>query len=483
MLSNVDSTLRNFLALGYDELETLNLSAKEKRLKRKTLDIEKLEAEYKKYLEKETRLKAVTVCFSDLEGRFQTLDYDKKFLLKASDNLTFDGSSIRGFSTVSESDLRLKLDWASFYWLPADVFGPGKVIVFADIIGKDGKPHPSDMRHQLKKLTDDLFEKQKIIVHASNEIEGFLVKGLDAEKQFDEERGFELVTPGGYYHNLPMDTLKKFIDATAEAQRAMGFENEKDHPEVAPSQFELNYMYTDVVNASDLVQIYKLTARQVAANMGLTATFLPKPMMGINGSGMHVNISLNKNGKNLIYDGKDKSCISKLGYDFIDRVLSSASDISLVLNSSVNAYRRLDPHFEAPNQIKFSDIDRTSMIRIPLGNEKSARLEIRSVGPDCNPYLLFYTLLKTGLEGPKQEIDETKRPRTRVLPGEIHDAIRQFKTSEFTTKILTEEVKEKYADLKQESADMCPRALGKKVKKSEIIYHHEVVNQWLRSQF
>ncbi|MDQ2999489.1 MAG: glutamine synthetase, partial [Chloroflexota bacterium] len=149
-------------------------------------------------------------------------------------------------------------------------------------------------------------------------------------------------------------------------------------------------------------------------------------------------------------------------------------------NASVNAYRRLDPHFEAPNQIKASPVDRGSMVRIPIGNEKSARVEVRSVGPDANPYLALYTLLKTGLEGP---LTEGVRAHERYLPDNIYTAIEDFRSSEYTTSLLGEEVVAKYADLKQASADRCPRLLGTLIKRSEIQFHHEVYNQALWTKF
>lgn len=143
----------------------------------------------------------------------------------------------------------------------------------------------------------------------------------------------------------------------------MGFENEKDHPEVAPSQFELNYTFCDaLVLAADQIQLYKLLARQIATSMGMTASFMPKPISGINGSGMHMNISLSKEGKNLFYDGKGQDNLCTKAWEFVDRILNNANDICLIMNSSVNAYRRLDPHFEAPNQIKSSAVDRVSMV-------------------------------------------------------------------------------------------------------------------------
>src|SRR6266404_3336857 len=230
----MSNELRNFLALSYDELEQLNLKAKEQRKNR--VAAHKVQEDRVKYLSDEKRIKAVTVLFSDLEGRLHMLDYDKKFLLKSWDNLTFDGSSIRGFTAQRESDLRLGIDWGSFYWAPAD----------------------------------------------------------------------------------------------------------------------------------------------------------------FNGSGMHTNVSISENGKNLFWDPKGEEKLSKTGWSFIDRILTHGNDICLLLNASVNAYRRLDPHFEAPNQIKASPVDRGSMIRIPIGNEKSMRVEVRSVAPDANPYLVMLSIFKTG---------------------------------------------------------------------------------------
>jgi glutamine synthetase len=217
--------------------------------------------------------------------------------------------------------------------------------------------------------------------------------------------------------------------------------------------------------------------------MGATASFLPKPVMGINGSGMHTNFSLAKGGKNIFYEQKGEEGLSKIAWDIILKILNHAPEICLILNSSVNAYRRLDPHFEAPNQIKVSAVDRGSMIRIPVGNERSARIEVRSVGPDANPYLLLFTLLKVGMEGKRLTKDETKRDRVRFLPDNIYDAIALSKSSKFLGEILGEESKEKFIKWKLEAADRSPKALGTTVKRSEVVYHHEVTNQFLWNTF
>jgi glutamine synthetase len=476
----MSTQLQDFLTLSYAELEELNLAAKEQRKKRVPMDV--IREERLNYLTGEKRIKAVTVLFSDLEGRLHMLDYDKKFLVKSYDNLTFDGSSIRGFTAQRESDLRLGIDWGSFYWAPSDIFGPGKVLVFGEVIDKDGTPYTGDLRGVLKGYADALYAKQGYTLNAANEIEGFLFQGTDAERRYHETGKFEYVNTGGYYHSLPGDPLREFIDKCAEVQRAMGFENEKDHPEVAPSQFEINYSYADVVTAADQIQIYKLVCRQVATRMGLTASFLPKPVVGVNGSGMHTNVSISKNGKNLFWDPKGEESLSKFGWQFVDRILTHGNDICLMLNASVNAYRRLDPHFEAPNQIKASATDRGSMVRVPIGNERSMRLEVRSVSPDANPYLVLYGIFKTGLEGETAKI-KNLRQAARYLPDNIYDAIKDFQAAEWTGKLLGEDVKGRYADLKQASADRCPRLLGTFVKAAEVQYHHEVYNQFLWNLF
>src|SRR3954454_7733848 len=183
--------LRDFLEIPYDQLEEMNLEAKEERLARRPADV--VREQRMRYLTDERRIKAVTVCFTDLEGRLHMLDYDKKFLLKSADNLTFDGSSIRGFSAQAESDLRLHIDWPAFFWLPSDVFGPGKVLVFGDVREKDGAAYRGDMRSLLKSYADQMYATDGTVAHAANEIEGFLFKGVDAERRYHETGHFDFI--------------------------------------------------------------------------------------------------------------------------------------------------------------------------------------------------------------------------------------------------------------------------------------------------
>ncbi|MBI5414689.1 glutamine synthetase [Candidatus Peregrinibacteria bacterium] len=482
------SSLRDFLALSYSELEEINLEMKKLATSGKSEDF--LKDKVLKYLQSEKRIKAVTVGFSDIEGRFHMLDYDKKYFLSSYDNLTFDGSSIVGFSAQMQSDLRLAPDWGTFRILPADIFGPGKILMFSFVLNQNGSPYAADFRGRLKMLTMELQKKEGYTVNMAPEIEGFAFEGIDAEQNFSSAHGFKLATRGGYFYALPQDRLRKFIDTVAEAQRAMGFENEKDHGEVAPSQFEINFKYTDVLTACDEIQLYKLTARQVAKLMEMTASFLPKPVMGINGSGMHTNMSISKNGKNAFYSATQMNAISDVAHRFITGILHYAKDLCLVICPSVNSYRRLDPRFEAPNEIKMSPRDRGSMVRIPIGNEKSARIEVRSVAPDANPYLTNFSLIHAGLLGIRSSDKEyaemskvlTKKPFPKLF-GNIADALRAFHKSKFMEYIMGEENHEKYYAIKKETAMRSPELLGIKVKTAEVIYHHEVRNQEIWKKF
>jgi glutamine synthetase len=356
------------------------------------------------------------------------------------------------------------------------------VLVFGEVIDKNGGLYSGDIRGVLKAFSQEMYSKNGYTLNAANEIEGFLFEGIDAEQKYGGAADFEYVNTGGYYHSLPGDPLREFIDVTAEVQRAMGFQNEKDHPEVAPSQFEINYGYGEVVAAADQIQLYKLICRTVASQMGMTASFLPKPIVGVNGSGMHTNVSVSKGSKNLFWDPKGEEKISRTAWQFVDRVLTHGLDICLLMNSSVNAYRRLDPHFEAPNQLNASAVNRGAMVRIPIGNEKSSRIEVRAVAPDANPYMVLYSIFKTGLSGDTSKMKNLRQAQ-RYLPDNIYTAIEDFRKSEWTTTLLGEDVKERYADLKQASADRCPRLLGTIVKPAEVQFHHEVYNQLLWNKF
>jgi len=324
------------------------------------------------------------------------------------------------------------------------------------------------------------------------EVEGFLLKGVDSEQHYADtnSNGFEIATMGGYFNALPKDDLRQFIDTVAEAQRALGFENEKDHGEVAPSQFEINFKYTNALITGDQILLYKLVARQVAKLMGFTASFLPKPVAGINGSGMHMNMSIAKDGKNIFYKDGGEDNLSEFGQNFCTGILHRAKEMNAIYCPSVNSYRRLDPNFEAPNAIQKSARDRGSIIRIPLANEKSSRIELRPVSPDANPYIVMFSLLKSGLDGVnsseseiKEMIEFRQRKPIKKLYENFHESISGFKASKYLRKMLGEETHNKYFEIKKEVVDRSPKALGNTIKTGEIIFHHEVTNQILWNKF
>jgi glutamine synthetase len=479
----------SFMDLSYPELERLNLAIVEEcagsgaayAMNNRIQD-----------LESRTDVKAVMLCFSDLAGRLHFLDYDKKHLLSDPGNLTFDGSSIQGFTPQHNSDLRFEVDWTSFRFLPADVFGAGKVLMFANVLNQDGTYFENDFRSRLQTYLVGVKNSYGFTAYIAPEIEGFVFKNKHAEQVFNGATGFDLLTLGGYFHALPNDEFRNFIDKCAEVQRALGFRNEKDHPEVASSQFEINFRYDTPVQTADRALLYKLVCRQVAALMGHTASFLPKPIVDGNGSGMHTNMSLFKDGVNVFYSGNGAS-LSDTGVDFACGILQRANDLCLAFTSSVNAFRRLDPEMEAPNEIKMSDSDRGSMIRIPIGNEKSARVECRVVAPDCNPYLVYFTLLQAGIANVVADNDIRKAARDvlmpksdgtfDILPSNIYDALDYFSGSEYMKELMGVGPFNSYLALKELDAARCPKLLGSSVKTLEVRMHHEVSTQFDRERF
>ncbi|MDD9952567.1 MAG: glutamine synthetase [Zetaproteobacteria bacterium] len=479
-----DAFPSQYLNLSYEELEEKNTVAKYGC--EPGVGEDEQAAHFINYLSMDTQIKAVMLCFSDLQGRLHTLDYDKKHFLHHHRMLLLDGGKILGQRDAQQLYLRLQPDWGSFRWLPADVFGAGKVMIFATMSALDGSAFALDCRTLLYNYVKDLKQKREIDTHISLECEGFLLEGQNAEQNYRDETGFKLVSKGGYFHSLPQDPLRKFVDRLAGVKRALGFENERDQPEVAPSQFELNYRPFHALGAADQLQLYKMLARQTAANMGYTASFLAKPISGINGNGAPCRISLTRKGADLFAGKGSKSNLSAEGEAFCQRVLSSANDLSLVLSPSVNAYRRLDPDFKAPVQIKVTTHEPTSILTIPPVGEGHTVIQVRCIAPDINPYLALYTLLRTGLEGsltPRSAEVGGRRSRTRCIPDNIHDAIRHFRSSDWMTELLGHELKEEYVTQKQHTAWRSPKSLGSLVKESEVLYHHEITNQFLWSQF
>ena len=375
------------------------------------------------------------------------------------------------------------MDWSAFYWAPADFFGPGKGAGIRRRHRQGRQPlrrrhprRPEDLRAK------DIYRREGLTLNAANEIEGFLFKGVDAERRYHETGKFEYVNTGGYYHSLPGDPLRLFIDTAAEVQRAMGFQNEKDHPEVAPSQFEINYGYAEVVAAADQIQLYKLICRQVATKMGLTASFLPKPVVGVNGSGMHTNVSVTKDGKNLFWDpkaGEDQPvrlAVRRPDPDARQRHLPAAECQRQCVSPPRPALRSAEPDQGFGDRSRLDgphpDRQRTQRPRRgPLGGAGCQPVHGAVLGLQDRPRRqVFAKIENLARERATCRTTSTMRSRT-------------FNKSEWTTKLLGEDVKGRYADLKKASADRCARLLGTIVKAPEVQYHHEVYNQYLWNQF
>ena len=275
------------------------------------------------------------------------------------------------------------------------------------------------MRGVLKTYAEAQFKKNGYTLNAANEIEGFLFAGLDAERRYHETGKFEYVNTGGYYHSLPGDPLRTFIDTAAEVQRAMGFQNEKDHPEVAPSQFEINYGYAEVVAAADQIQLYKFICRQVANNMGMTASFLPKPVVGVNGSGMHTNVSVSKGKTNLFWDAKGEEKLSKFGWEFHG---PHPHRRQRHLPGPESQRERLSPPGSRTSKRPTRSSPRQS-IAVPWCASRSAtnaasRVEVRAVAPDANPYMVLYSIFKTGHR--RQYLEDQRLALGQALPARQH---------------------------------------------------------------
>jgi glutamine synthetase len=453
-------------------------------------------------------IELIDLKFVDLHGKWQHLTVHRDLIDADSfgEGVAFDGSSIRGWKAINESDMAMVPD-PDTAWI--DPFYSHKTLSLICSIQepRSGQPYGRCPRALAQKALEyldgtgiadtaffgpepEFFVFDDVRYRSENGTSFYSVDSIEAPWNTARlEEGGNLANKiqlkEGYFPVAPNDTLQDMRTEMILTMAALGVPIEKHHHEVATAQHELGMKFAELISAADNVMIYKYVVRNVARKYGKTATFMPKPVFGDNGSGMHVNLSLSKNGKNIFWDPKGEDNLAEIAWSFVDRLLNNANDICLIMNSSVNAYRRLDPHFEAPNQIKASAVDRTSMVRIPLGNEKSARIEVRTVAPDSNPYMTFLAILATGLNGPMTETlnSENRRSRTRFLPGNVYDAIRLMKGSTFVSEIFGEENKEKFLERKLFSADRCPKELGTVVKTSEVIFHHEVTNQYLLSKF
>ncbi|WP_027109116.1 type I glutamate--ammonia ligase [Lacticigenium naphthae] len=373
---------------------------------------------------KVNNVRYLRLMFTDILGTIKNVEVPISQLDKVLDNkMMFDGSSIEGFVRIEESDMYLSPDlstWLIFSW-EVDSSKKGKVArLICDIKHPDGTPFAGDPRSNLKRVLKELGELGFTEFNLGPEPEFFLFK-LDDQHNPTEK----LNDNGGYFDLAPTDSGENCRREIVLELEELGFEIEASHHEAAPGQHEIDWKYADAVEACDNIQTFKLIVKTVARKYGLHATFMPKPIQGINGSGMHFNMSLfNENG-NAFYDKEDSIGLSKIAYQFLGGLLEHAPAYTAVCNPIVNSYKRLVPGYEAPVYIAWSNCNRSPLIRVPSSRENSTRIELRSVDPAANPYLALAVLLKAGIDGIKNEI---------TVSNSIKENIYEMKNSELEKK-------------------------------------------------
>lgn len=396
--------------------------------------------------------------FTDMFGTLKNVAITSSQLEKALDNkCMFDGSSIEGFVRIEESDMYLYPDLDTFVifpWRPQQ----GKVArLICDVYNTDGKPFEGDPRYVLKRE----IEKARQLGYEFNvgpECEFFLFHTDDESRPTTithENASYFDLGPIDYGENARRDMVLTLED--------MGFEIEASHHEVAPAQHEIDFKYDEALTTADNIMTFKLSVKTISKRHGLHATFMPKPKEGVDGSGMHTNMSLYKDGVNVFYDAEDANGLSKEAYYFIGGLMKHIKAITAIANPLINSYKRLLPGYEAPVYIAWSAKNRSPLIRIPAAREDGTRVELRSPDPSCNPYLLLAVCLAAGLEGIKEKImppasvdcnmytmsqEEMAEKGVEALPADLLSAIEELKKDKFIQEVLGSHVTEKFIESK-----------------------------------
>ncbi|MCR8631906.1 type I glutamate--ammonia ligase [Paenibacillus radicis (ex Xue et al. 2023)] len=348
---------------------------------------------------KEENVRFIRLQFTDLLGTIKNVEIPVSQLEKALDNkMMFDGSSIEGYVRIEESDMYLYPDlntWVVFPWVAEDRIAR----LICDIYLPDGRPFPGDPRGILKQALKEAEEMGFTAMNVGPEPEFFLFK--------TDENGnpsMELNDQGGYFDLAPMDLGENCRREIVLTLEEMGFEIEASHHEVAPGQHEIDFKYENAIKAADQIQTFKLVVKTVARQHGLHATFMPKPLFGVNGSGMHCHQSLFTGKSNAFYDESDKLGLSTTARHYMAGILRHARAFAAITNPTVNSYKRLVPGYEAPCYVAWSASNRSPMIRIPASRGLSTRVEVRNPDPAANPYLALAVMLKAGLDGIKHKM-------------------------------------------------------------------------------
>ncbi|MGC8977043.1 MAG: glutamine synthetase family protein [Candidatus Ratteibacteria bacterium] len=397
---------------------------------------------------KEEKIKFIRLFFADITGQMKGFSIPIEELEYAlQEGMGFDGSSIKGFARIDESDMVALPDPKTFVILPY-LKEKKEAAMICDILNPDRTPYEGDSRYILKKNLEKVKEKG-FTFYVGPELEFFI---------FKDDKTTEILDEGGYFDVTTLDAatdVRREIILTLEE---MGIRAEYSHHEVAPSQHEIDLRYKDALTMADIVMYYRMIAKEIARKYGFYITFMPKPIYGVNGSGMHTHQSLFKGDKNAFFDGNDEFYLSDIAKKYIAGLLTHAKEITFVCNQWVNSYKRLVPGYEAPVYICWARRNRSTLIRVPMyrpGKEKSTRIEFRSPDPACNPYLAFSCMVSAGLKGIENnyklpqplEIDvyhlteeDRKKLGLDVLPGSLIEAIEIAENSQLLKEILGEHI-------------------------------------------
>ena len=412
---------------------------------------------------KECDVKFIRIQFTDTMGMIKSWAIPAEDLEGAFENgVMFDGSSIEGFTRIEESDMILMPDPTTFRILPWRPQEGAVARIIGDVYRPNGKPFEGDPRYVLKQAIAKAAEKG-YTMNIGPECEFFLFKlGENGEPTT------ELTDMGGYFDFTPLDKAQDVRRAIDFALEDMGFKIEASHHEVAPSQHEINFRFGDVLTTCDNIVTFKYVVKSIAAHMGYYATFMPKPLFGENGSGMHSNQSLMKDGKNAFYDPDTPDQLSETAKQYIAGLLAHVREFAAITNSTVNSYKRLVPGYEAPIYCTWSASNRSSLIRIPASRGIGTRVELRCPDPACNPYLAFAAMLGAGLDGiekgmeagPSTDVnifkltEEDRKARgIESMPGNLKEAIDLMAESDFVKEVVGEHVFENYIESKRAQWD------------------------------
>lgn len=411
-------------------------------------------------LAKELDVRYIRLQFTDLLGVIKNVEIPVDQLPKAlDDKIMFDGSSIEGFVRIEESDMYLVPDRSTWLVFPWDS-SQGKVArLICDVYLPDGQPFQGDPRIVLKRVVEQARAMGFDAFNVGPEPEFFLFK-MDAQGRPTQEVNDE----GGYFDWAPLDLGENCRREIVLTLEAMGFEIEASHHEVAPGQHEIDFKYADALETADNIATFRLVVKTIARQYGLHATFMPKPVFGINGSGMHCHQSLFQNGKNAFYDESDELGLSDIARQYLAGILKHASSFTGICNPTVNSYKRLVPGYEAPSYVAWSAKNRSPLVRVPASRGLGTRIEVRSPDPSCNPYLAIAAMLASGLDGIQNRLEvaepinrniyimtdeEKEAAGIESLPGSLDEAMHLLASDEVLKNALGEHVFTHFIELKR----------------------------------